>query len=553
MGNLMRAKDRHHLGASIRRIGIPLLVCGGLATMPGWLAGGISYVMDKLAWSESVMLLVMGGSVGLIWSCLAMGVVDVNGAVKAKYQGASVRIPSLGSVQLLELLATNSETEVYRTNHRQVVIKVFDLSCRRADEVNYGPYMEFQLELANFEDLQNMEELHEIIPRYYGAQIDYEQKFACIAMEYLEGQDLNAWCREAAEADYSAEWVAAFHEAIYETLSLMRRFHQKNIILIDFKPDDILRLPDHQIKFVDLGAFFTPRQAQETQKYVYSTTPDHAELVIDSSNVPTGVPLTKASDLFSAGVAMFEMATGASRLAIDGDTADEILRQPELYQFRNSQIRGVWHTNPSLRAVVPLLETQLAERRLLFSEFWPLLKGYVAGKLPGWHELESDQQDQIILTTGTTFILEQLPSPLQWLAGPVAQATTLRSMRIKTVAELLKMLEQPVPPEVREEISQRNCLVRYLRDLDQEAGLMEQLNVWDVRLNPATGLWALSARMASAQLVGNASFAFLNCTHQDEQHHRYYQIVDDQEADDGETGKLTVWQLKNDHFAWIGS
>jgi hypothetical protein len=79
---------------------------------------------------------------------------------------------------------------------------------------------------------------------------------------------------------------------------------------------------------------------------------------------------------------------------------------------------------------------------------WHLLKGYLASKLPDWDSLPSDQRDQIILATGTTFIMEQLPVGLQWLAGPIAQATVLRSIRLKSVAELMRLMAHPASAEV---------------------------------------------------------------------------------------------------------
>src|SRR6185436_19068086 len=176
------------------------------------------------------------------------------------------------------------------------------------------------------------------------------------------------------------------------------------------------------------------------EKYVYSATPDYAELLIDALNVQSGLPPAEASDIFAAGVALFEMATGSSRLEISGETATEILGDSSIFRFRDSQIRDLWRSYPHLKDVFPLLETQLRERRILFAELWHLLKGYLASKLPDWDSQPTDQRDQIILATGTTFIMEQLPPGLQWLAGPIAQATVLRSIRLKSVAEVIRLI-----------------------------------------------------------------------------------------------------------------
>ena len=278
---------------------------------------------------------------------------------KGKFTGLRMQLVGLGEVQLTLLLSKNAETQLYRTDHPGVVVKMFDLACGKADEVSYGPYMDFSHELANFEDIHRIEGLSPFIPVYYGAHIDYAAKFAFIAMEYLEGQDLKSWCEEAAAAAYESGWIDDFREAVFEALSIMRLFHQHGIILIDFKPENIIRLSDRRIRFVDLGALFTFRHADETQKYIYSATPDHAEVLIDASNVEAGVPPTAASDIFSAGVALFEMATGVSRLVIEEQTADDILLNPAILRFRDSQFRDVCHSYPHLKDSLTLLETQL--------------------------------------------------------------------------------------------------------------------------------------------------------------------------------------------------
>ena len=469
-----------------------------------------------------------------------------------KYAGLTVDLVGLGKVQLTHLLNKNSETRVYHTTHPRIVVKMFDLSCGKADEISYGPYMSFGLEVANFEDILALEDLRPYVPAYYGANINYDQKFAFIAMEYLDGQNLKAWCEEAAVGGYEGEWLGEFKEAVYETLSIVTRFHEHGIILIDFKPDNIIRHRERGVEFVDMGAFFTPRHHGETEKYVYSATPDYAELLIDASNVQAGVPPTEASDIFSTGVALFELANGASRLEIQAETADEILENPSIFLFRDSQIRDLWRSYPHLKDVLPTVEKQLRDRRILFSELWNLLKGYIATKLADWDSLPQEQRDQIILATGTTFILDQIPPPLQWLAGPIARATVLRSMRLKNVADLMSLVADPVPEHVQEDLERHNGLVQYLRDLERPVQFVERLNTWQVRLNPNAGHWAIGVPVAFMQLLNNAQFTSLKRTHTDEQGHRYFQIVSDREADGFEDGKLTIGHLKNDHFAWIG-
>jgi serine/threonine protein kinase len=471
---------------------------------------------------------------------------------EAKFAGLTIDLSGLGKVQLTHVLAETTETTIYFITHPGVVVKIFDLDCGKPGEISYGPFTRFSLELANFEDIMKIETLSRFVPAYYGANINYEKHYAYIAMEYLPGQDLQTWCDQAALAEYPGEWVEEFKQYIYEALAIMTQFHKHGIILVDFKPDNIIRLHQRGIKFVDLGAFFTPRHQKMTEKFVYSATPDYSELIIDASNIETGLPLTQASDVFSVGVALFEMATGSSRLEINPSTADDILKRPEIYKFRDSQIRDMWHSFPHLKELLPQVEMQLKERKILFSEVWHLLKAYVAGQVPDWEQLSQEQHDQIILATGTTFILEQLPERLQWLAGPIAQSTVLRSIRLRNVTELMKLLVNPLPPAVVEDVERHNTVLQYIRDMERPGAFIQELNTWDARFNPQTTHWNLALPLVYAQLSDNALFTFLKQVHADTYGHRYFVIVGDLEADDFQDTKLTLGHLRDDHYAWVG-
>jgi serine/threonine protein kinase len=328
-----------------------------------------------------------------------------------KHAGLTVNVTGLGRVRLIQALATNPETTLYQTDHPGVVVKVFDLGCGKPDEIGYGPYMNFQSELANFDEIHRAEGLRDYVPAYFGANIDYQAKYAFIAMEFLQGQNLRSWAEEAAARGYGLEALDDLRRATHEVLAILDLFHRCGFVMIDFKPDNIIRLDDGSVRLVDLGAFFTPRHQTSLASFVYTATPDHAEVLIDASNLQAGVPPTPASDVFSAGVALFEMATGDSRLVLNAKTAEEMLQTPSVYRFRDSQIADVWRAFPHLRDSLPLVRSQLQERRLLFSEVWHLLKAYLNAKVPDWESLPPAQQEQLLLTTGTTFILEQLPPP----------------------------------------------------------------------------------------------------------------------------------------------
>ncbi len=482
-----------------------------------------------------------------------MAIMVANDSPSGKFAGLSVNLSGVGRVSLTHALFKNSETSIYATTHAGLVLKTFDMDCGKPAELSYGPYLSYGVEVENFQDIQRIEELRSHVPAYYGSSIDTERKLGCIGMEYLEGQNLLAWCQMAAASSFPSAWAEQFRATLYETLAIVRLFHKHDIILIDFKPDNVIRLFSGAVKFVDLGAFFTPRHNRETEKYVYAATPDYAELVIDTANVQTGLPLKQGSDIFSAGIAIFEMATGGSRLTMSDECAESLLRQPGNYLFRDSQIKDIWRSYPHLADLLPLVHTQLQERRILFAELWHLLKSYLASQVAEWESLTEEQHGQMLLDTGIAFIADQLPGQLQWLAEPIARATTLRSFRLKTVADLMAMIGQPIPEAIQEDITHHNEAVQMALDLDPPVTFRQPLNVWDVRLNPQSSHWAVSTSLAASELWQVAEFTFVKELSRDEEGHRFFEIVGDLEADFFEGQKLTLRQLATDHTAWLGS
>src|SRR2546422_8757501 len=121
-----------------------------------------------------------------------MAKVEANTQFPGKFAGQIVNLVGVGKAVLTQLLSRNSETSVYATSHPGLVVKTFDLECGKADEVSYGPYLSFRLEVENFQDIQGIAELRSRVPVFYGSNINAEPKFGFIAMEYLKGENLLA-------------------------------------------------------------------------------------------------------------------------------------------------------------------------------------------------------------------------------------------------------------------------------------------------------------------------------------------------------------------------
>jgi hypothetical protein len=199
------------------------------------------------------------------------------------------------------------------------------------------------------------------------------------------------------------------------------------------------------------------------------------------------------------------------------------------------------------------LQTQLRERRILFAEFWHLLKGFLANKVPDWESMDEEQHWQMLLETGRNFISDQLPDALKWLADPIARATTLRSHRLTHIRELVDFLAEPVAEEIRAQVLAQNPVVQMARDLEPPVEFRETFNTWELRFNTLTNRWALSMRrLANNEFRQIAPFTFVKQLSSDTEGHRFYEIVGDLEADVYLEERLTLDRMASDPTAWLG-
>jgi hypothetical protein len=197
---------------------------------------------------------------------------------------------------------------------------------------------------------------------------------------------------------------------------------------------------------------------------------------------------------------------------------------------------------------------QLKERQILFSEFWHLLKGYLANQVPEWEAMTEEQHRAMLLETGTSFISDQLQDALKWLAAPIAQATTLRSFRLANITDIIAHVALPVADSIREDILQNNTVVKMGPDLFPPVEFTEPFNVWEVRQDPRNNHWAISTRrLAIDELRTVAAFTFLRKAFQDDFGHRFYAVVNDIEADYLGDDRLTLANLGSDAYAWLGT
>ena len=153
-----------------------------------------------------------------------------------------------------------------------------------------------------------------------------------IVMEYLRGTDLKSGIRSHGALD--PKKVAQIGSQICAALSVA---HKHEIIHRDIKPQNIMVLPDGNIKVMDFGIARAKNSHLTQDNNVLGT----AHYV--SPEQTRGQELGPTSDIYSLGVVMYECATG--QVPFDGDDAISVaLKQVNELPVPPSQL------NPNLDA-----------------------------------------------------------------------------------------------------------------------------------------------------------------------------------------------------------
>lgn len=188
-----------------------------------------------------------------------------------------------------------------------------------------------------------------------------------IVMEYLRGTDLKSGVRSHGALD--PKKVAQIGFQICGALSVA---HKHEIIHRDIKPQNIMVLPDGNIKVMDFGIARAKNSHLTQDNNVLGT----AHYV--SPEQTRGQDLGPTSDIYSLGVVMYECATG--RVPFDGDDAISVaLKQVNELPVPPSQINpGV---DPALeRIILKCMEKDPANRFQSADELREILNAYATGR-----------------------------------------------------------------------------------------------------------------------------------------------------------------------------
>jgi serine/threonine protein kinase len=153
-----------------------------------------------------------------------------------------------------------------------------------------------------------------------------------IAMELVEGRSLREFCGKPVEIAKVIDWGRQIAQALAAA-------HQRNIVHRDVKPENVMVRHDGILKVLDFGIAGEP--GANDQKSTAHSSGSGGTLSYMSPEQIRGDRATSASDVFSLGLVLYELATGKHpfQSASPIDTADAIAhRDPKTPSLLNRRI-----------------------------------------------------------------------------------------------------------------------------------------------------------------------------------------------------------------------
>lgn len=206
-----------------------------------------------------------------------------------------------GRYELLELIGVGGMADIYRARDIQedriVAVKILKTEFAGSDEF-----------LRRFRNESKAIALlsHPNIVKIY--DVGFTDKVQFIVMEYVDGITLTDYI----EQQGVLKWRDAIHFTV-QVLRALQHAHDRGIVHRDVKSSNIMLLRDGTIKVMDFGIARFNRENNKTMSEktigsVHYISPEQAR----------GDITDERSDIYSVGVALYEMLTG--RKPFDGDT-----------------------------------------------------------------------------------------------------------------------------------------------------------------------------------------------------------------------------------------
>lgn len=206
-----------------------------------------------------------------------------------------------GRYELLELIGVGGMADIYRANDieedRIVAVKILKTEFAGSDEF-----------LRRFRNESKAIALlsHPNIVKIY--DVGFTEKVQFIVMEYVDGITLTDYI----EQQSVLKWRDSVHFVV-QILKALQHAHDRGIVHRDVKSQNVMLLSDGTIKVMDFGIARFNRENNKTMSEktigsVHYISPEQAR----------GDITDERSDIYSVGVALYEMVTG--KKPFDGDT-----------------------------------------------------------------------------------------------------------------------------------------------------------------------------------------------------------------------------------------
>lgn len=212
-----------------------------------------------------------------------------------------------GRYEIIELIGSGGMANVYKAKchrlNRMVAVKILKSDMAENEEIR----RRFRDESRAVAQLS-----HANIVSVYDVSSSGDTEY--IVMELIDGITLKQYMERRGQMD----WRESLHFSI-QIMRALEHAHSRGIIHRDIKPQNIMVLRDGSVKVADFGIACLQNNAQTLTQdalgSVHYISPEQAR----------GEHIDARSDIYSAGVVLYEMLTG--RLPFEGDTAVSVAIQ----------------------------------------------------------------------------------------------------------------------------------------------------------------------------------------------------------------------------------
>ena len=241
-----------------------------------------------------------------------IALLDSDATVRQRPSSAPTRLPRFGIYQARELLGAGGMGAVYLATREDGEIRQ-----RVAIKAIASPYSSPLLEERLRSERQILAELyHPNIAAFLGAGRT-DDGFSYLVMEYVDGERIDRWC------DSRKLSIRERLHLFLKVCAAVSFAHQRLVVHRDLKPANVLVTPEGEPKLLDFGIARTLAGEGDTAQATSNLflTPLYA-----SPEVLRNQPISVAADVYSLGVLLYELLSGACPFAPSTLTPAEIVQ-----------------------------------------------------------------------------------------------------------------------------------------------------------------------------------------------------------------------------------